>query len=397
MDYSKRVDTVIESQTAKIAATAIQMKRDKIDVVDFTVGEPDFPSPQNIRNAAISAINNGKATYTLITGITELRKAIQKKLKDDNYLDYEIDNIIVSTGAKQSIFNAILAIIDKNDEVIIPSPYWVSYPEMVSIAEGKAVIIDTEESNGFKITPQQLSDGISKKTKAIILCNPSNPTGTIYSRSELESLAAVLEDKNVLVISDEIYEKLTYDDQEYVGLASISSKMKSKTLVINGFSKAYAMTGWRIGYAAGEKELIKRMAILQSHSTTNAPAIAQYAGIEALEGPQVELASMHSEFQKRRDYVFNRLQSIEGISCVKPRGAFYAFPNISAYLNTSYQDHVITNSSDLALYLIKEAKVVLIPGSAFGSDNHLRISFATSMERLKEGMDRIEKALTNLK
>jgi aspartate/methionine/tyrosine aminotransferase len=394
--YSKRVDTVRESQTAKIAAIAIQMKRDKFDVVDFTVGEPDFPSPQNIRNAAITAINNGKATYTLITGIVELRKAIQKKLKKDNHLDYEIDNIIVSTGAKQSIFNAILAIVEKDEEVIIPAPYWVSYPEMVSIAEGKSVIIDTDESQEFKLTPQQLADNITDKTKAIILCNPSNPTGAIYSRSELKSLAAVLEDKNIVVISDEIYEKLTYDNLEHVSLAALSSSMKSKTLVINGFSKAYAMTGWRIGYAAGDKELIKRMAILQGHSTTNAPAIAQYAGIEALEGSQEELALMHSEFEKRRDFVFNRLQSMEGISCFKPRGAFYAFPNISAHLSTSYNEYEIKNSSDLALYLIKEAKVVLIPGSAFGSDNHLRISFATSMERLKEGMDRIENALSNL-
>ena len=396
MVYSKRVHTVQESQTAKIAAIAIQMKRDKIDVVDLTVGEPDFPSPQNIRNAAITAINNGKATYTLIAGIVELRKAIQKKLKNDNHLDYEIDNIIVSTGAKQAIFNAILAIVEKDDEVIIPAPYWVSYPEMVSIAEGKSVIIDTDESLEFKLTPQQLADSISEKTKAIILCNPSNPTGAIYSRSELESLAAVLDDKNIVIISDEIYEKLTYDNLEYSGLASLSSNMKSKTLVINGFSKAYAMTGWRIGYAAGEKELIKRMAILQSHSTTNAPTIAQYAAIEALEGSQEELALMHNEFEKRRDFVYNRLQSMEGISCVKPRGAFYVFPNISTYLNTSYKEHEIRTSSDLALYLIKEAQVVLIPGSAFGSDNHLRISFAASMDRLNEGMDRIEHALTNL-
>ena len=395
--FANRVNKVGESQTAKIAAIAIQMKRNKIDVVDFTIGEPDFPSPQNIRNAAIAAINNGKATYTLIAGIVELRKAIKKKLKNDNHLDYETDNIIVSTGAKQSIFNAILALVEKDDEVIIPAPYWVSYPEMVSIAEGKAVIIDTDESLGFKLTPQQLADSISERTKVIILCNPSNPTGTIYSRSELESLAAVLENKNITVISDEIYEKLVYDNLKHVSLASISPNMKSKTLVINGFSKAYAMTGWRIGYAAGDKELIKRMTILQSHSTTNAPAIAQYAGIEALEGSQEELALMHREFEKRRDFVYSRLQAMEGISCVKPGGAFYAFPNISAYLNKNYNGDKIKSSSDLAVYLIKEAKVVLVPGSAFGSDNHLRISYAASMEQLEEGMNRIETALSNLK
>jgi aspartate aminotransferase len=394
--YANRVNTLGESQTAKIAAIAIQMRRENIDVVDFTVGEPDFPTPLNIRNAAIDAINKGLAKYTLIPGIVELRKAIQKKLKNDNNLDYEIDNIIVSTGAKQSIFNAILSIIEKNDEVIIPAPYWVSYPEMVSIADGNSVIIQTEEAQRFKLTPQQLEDNITDKTKAIILCNPSNPTGTIYSRSELEALAAVLDDKNIIIISDEIYEKLTYDNLDYVGPASLSPNMKSKTLIINGLSKAYAMTGWRIGYAAGDKELIRRMAVLQSHSTTNAPTISQYAGIEALEGSQEEVIYMHAEFEKRRNIVYERLVNMEGISCIKPNGAFYVFPNITAYLNKSYNGQTIKNSSDLALYLVKVAKVVLIPGSAFGTDNHLRISYATSMERLEEGMNRIESALRSL-
>jgi aspartate/methionine/tyrosine aminotransferase len=395
--YADRLNSIEESQTAKIAAIAIQMKKDKIDVVDLTVGEPDFPTPLNIKNAAIDAINKNLVKYTLIPGILALREAIQKKLHLENNMEYDVDNIIVSNGAKQSIFNALLAIVNKGDEVIIPAPYWVSYPEMVAIAEGKTVIVSTDESNSFKLTPQLLEENITDKTKAIILCNPSNPTGTLYSKSELAALSDILEGKNIYVISDEIYEKLVYDDVDYASMASIGPEMKRKTLLINGFSKAYAMTGWRIGYAAGEKDLIKKMSKLQSHSTTNAPTISQYAGIEALEGPQDDLAHMHQEFEKRRDFVHNRLLSIKGIICNKPMGAFYAFPNIGPYLKRSFNGQIIQNSSELTYYLIKEAKVVLIPGSAFGSDHHLRISYATSMEQLEKGMDRIESALINLR
>ncbi|MCK4754434.1 MAG: pyridoxal phosphate-dependent aminotransferase, partial [Calditrichia bacterium] len=276
---SDRINNIGESQTAKIAAIAIQMKRDKIDVVDLTVGEPDFPTPLNIKKAAIEAINKDLTRYTLIPGTIELRQAIIRKLKEDNNLEYDLDNIIVSSGAKQSIFNAVLTIVGKDDEVIIPSPYWVSYPEIVSIAEGKSVIISTEEKQGFKVTTRQLQDNITAKTRAIILCNPSNPTGAVYSKSELEALAGVLENENIIVISDEIYEKLIYDNTKFCSFASISPNMKKKTVVINGLSKAYAMTGWRIGYAAGEKGIIERASKLQGHCTTNAPTISQYASI----------------------------------------------------------------------------------------------------------------------
>lgn len=394
--YAERISQINESQTAQIAAIAIQMKKEKIDVVDFTVGEPDFPTPRNIKKAAIEAINNNLAKYTLIPGIIPLRKAIQNKLIKENNLEYDIESIIVSNGAKQSIFNALLAIVNKGDEVLIPAPYWVSYPEMVSIAEGKSVIIPTDESNGFKLTPQQLKDSITDKTKVLILCNPSNPTGSVYTRSELEAMVEVLKDKKIFILSDEIYEKLVYDDIEFTSIPSINPDLKSRTLLINGFSKAYAMTGWRIGYAAGSKDLIKRMCKIQSHSTTNAPTISQYAGIEALEGPQDDVSHMHQAFEKRRDFVHRRLEEIDGISCVKSQGAFYAFPNVSQFLNKSYNGKTIQNSYDLAFYLINKAKVVLIPGSVFGSDNHIRISFATSMERLEEGMKRIESALLNL-
>lgn len=394
---SDRINNIGESQTAKIAAIAIQMKRDKIDVVDLTVGEPDFPTPLNIKKAAIEAINKDLTRYTLIPGTIELRQAIINKLKKDNDLEYDLDNIIVSSGAKQSIFNVVLTVVGKDDEVIIPAPYWVSYPEIVSIAEGKSVIISTEEKHGFKLTTRQLQDNITAKTRAIILCNPSNPTGAVYSKSELEALAGVLENENIIIISDEIYEKLIYDNTEFCSFASVSPIMKEKTVVINGLSKSYAMTGWRIGYAAGEKGIIERASKLQGHCTTNAPSISQYASIEALEGPQDEIEKMHQEYEKRRDFVYSKLQEMDGVSCTKPQGAFYAFPNISAYLNKSYNGSTIRNSYDLAHYLLQEARVILIPGAAFGSDNHIRISYATSMERLEEGMNRIEKALRKLK
>ena len=392
-----RKNVINESQTAKIAAIAIQMKKEKIDIVDFTVGEPDFPTPLNIKNAAIEAINKDLTKYTLIPGIVELRRSIADKLQRDNNLEYDLDSIIVSCGAKQSLFNIILSVVSKDDEVIIPAPYWVSYPAMVSIAQGKSVIVQTEAKNGFKLTSHQLRKNITNKTKAIILCNPSNPTGAVYDKSELQSLAGILEDKEIIIISDEIYEKLIYDNIRYYSLASASPTMKKRTVIINGFSKAYAMTGWRIGYAAGDKEIIKRSVILQSHSTTNAPTISQYAGIEALEGSQEAIKMMYLEFRKRRDLVYNRLKEMKGIDCTKPQGAFYAFPNISAYLNKTYNGTVIRNSDDLALFLLHEAKVVLLSGSAFGCDDHLRISYTTSMERLKEGMRRMESALKLLK
>lgn len=394
--HSDRINNIGESQTAKIAAIAIQMKRDKVDVVDLTVGEPDFPTPLNIKKAAIEAINKDLTRYTLIPGTIELRQAIINKLKKDNDLEYDLDNIIVSSGAKQSIFNVVLTVVGKDDEVIIPAPYWVSYPEIVSIAEGKSVIISTEEKHGFKLTTRQLQDNITAKTRAIILCNPSNPTGAVYSKSELEALAEVLENENIIVISDEIYEKLIYDNTEFCSFASVSPIMKNKTVVINGLSKAYAMTGWRIGYAAGEKGIIKRASKLQGHCTTNAPSISQYASIEALEGPQDEIENMHQEFEKRRDFVYSKLWEMDGVSCTKPQGAFYVFPNISTYLNKSYNGSTIRNSYDLAHYLLEEARVILIPGAAFGSDNHIRISYTTSMERLGEGMNRIESALKKL-
>lgn len=394
---AERTKKIVESPTAKIAAKAIQMKREKIDIVDLSVGEPDFPTPQNIKEAAKKAIDTDLTKYTLNMGMIELRQAIIKKFENENSIDYGLENIIVSTGAKQSLFNAVLTIVGKNDEVIIPAPYWVSYPEMVTVAEGKPVIVATSEENGFKLSARQLHDAISTNTRALILCNPSNPTGTIYVPEELEALAEVIKANNLFVIADEIYEKLVYDKTRFISFASISPAIREKTVVINGFSKSYSMTGWRIGYAAGGKEVIEGMSKLQSHSTSNASTISQYASLEALSGSQEKILEMCTEFEKRRNFVFNSLNTMTGVFCQKPGGAFYAYPNISAYFNTMYNDTPIRNSDDFAYYLLNEAKVVIIPGRVFGTDEHVRISYATSMERLEEGMKRIKAALENLK
>jgi len=383
---AERTRRIVGSRTAKIAAKAIRMKREKIDIVDLSVGEPDFPTPKNIKEAAKNAIDTNLTRYTLNMGIIELRQAIIKKFKNENRIDYDLENIIVSTGAKQSLFNAVLTIVGKDDEVIIPAPYWVSYPEMVALAEGKSIIISTSQESGFKLSARQLHDAISANTRALILCNPSNPTGTVYLPEELEALAEVIRTNDLFVIADEIYEKLVYDKTRFISFASISTEIKEKTVVINGFSKSYSMTGWRIGYAAGSKEVIEGMSKLQSHSTSNASTISQYASLEALSGPQEDILEMYTEFEKRRDFVFNSLSSMPGVSCQKPGGAFYVYPNISAFFNTLYNDMLISNSDDFSYYLLNEAKVVVTPGSVFGSDEHIRMSYATSMERLEEGM-----------
>jgi aspartate/methionine/tyrosine aminotransferase len=393
---AERLQIISESSTAEISAIANQMKRQNIDIVDLSIGETDFPTPKNVKQAAIMAINNDLSRYTLIPGTFELRQAIAKKLKDENDLDYPVENIIVSNGAKHAIFNIIMALVNPDDEVIIPAPYWVSYPEMVRLAGGKPLLIPTLEESDFKLQPRQLKDSITARTKMLIICNPSNPTGTLYTREDLESLAEILAEKDIYIISDEIYEKLVYDRIPFVSIAAIDPQIKKQTIVINGLSKAYAMTGWRIGYAAGPKDVIRAATILQSHSTTNACSISQYAGIEALSGPQDEIVEMRNEFEKRRNFVYERLRSMEAISCCKPSGAFYTFPNISHYFNRSYNGSTIRNSNDMAVYLLREARVVLMPGIAFGSDQHLRISFATTMEKLKAGMERIETALKKL-
>lgn len=394
---SERIKHIGISPTMKIAAKAITMKAEGVDLVDLSVGEPDFPTPEHIREAAKVAIDENRTRYTLNQGMVPLREAIARKLKEENNVEYTISEIMVSNGAKHSIFNVVQTLIGTGDEVIIPAPYWVSYPEMVGLAEGRPVILPAHEENGFKLTAAELKDAISANTKALILCNPSNPTGAVYTRSELESLAEVLESEDVFVIADEIYEKLVYDGATFTSCAAISEKMKQRTIVVNGVSKAYAMTGWRIGYAAGPESIISGSNKIQSHSTSNASTVSQYAAMAALTGPQFEISKMRAEFQRRRNYISQRLDMIEGVSCRKPDGAFYVFPNISAFVGKKYNGTYIRNSYGLAYYLLREAKVATIPGAAFGLENYLRISYTSSMETIREGMDRIALALSRLK
>ncbi|HAV42943.1 TPA: aspartate aminotransferase, partial [bacterium] len=370
-------------------AKAKQMKEEGIDVIGFGAGEPDFDTPAYIKEAAKEAIDGGFTKYTPTAGTRELKEAICQKFKDDNHLDYSIDEILVSCGAKHSIFNAILTLCNEGDEVILPSPYWVSYPEMIKLAGATPVILETTQEDNFKITPKRLSEVITPKTRLLILNSPSNPTGMLYTKEELESISQILVERGIFCISDEVYEKIIYDGREHMSIASLGPKIKELTMVINGVSKSHSMTGWRIGYAAGPKEIIQAMGNLQDHSTSNPTSISQKAALAALKGPQESLYSMVAEFAKRRDYIAEGLNSIEGISCLKPEGAFYVFPEVSQIIRRSFEGEIIKNSVKLSQILLAEAKVAVIPGSAFGADNHLRLSYATSLENIAEGLNRI--------
>ncbi len=396
MLISKRINNIEFSGTMQIAAKAIELKSRGEDVINLTVGEPDFPTPQRIKDAAIKALENNHTKYTLNNGISELRSAISDRLKNDYSLDYSLDEIIVSNGAKHSIYNAIQTIINEGDEVLIQSPYYVSYPQMVKLAGGIPRILKTSADSEFKFTADQLSGSITHKTKAIILCNPSNPTGTVYQKNELEKISKIILENDLLVISDEIYSQLIYDKIKYVSFASLSDEIKKRTILINGVSKAYSMTGWRIGYAAAEKEIIDGMSKLQSHSTSCAGSISQYASLEALSGPQYDVEEMRALFEERRNFVYGAINSMTGVSAVKPEGAFYIFPDVSQFLNKKFKGNEIKNSFDLSIYLIEEAKVVTVPGSVFGAEGFLRIAYAASLENLEVGMNRIKEALTQL-
>ncbi len=396
MPISRRINKIGVSPTMKIASEAKEMKLRGENVIDLSVGEPDFPTPLNVKEAAKRAIDENQTHYTFNQGTIELRTAISNKLKKENGLDYPPGDIIVSTGAKQSIYNAVQSLVHDNDEVVFSSPYYVSYPEMVALAHGQSVIIPTTEESGFKITPVQLQNVITAKTKILILCNPSNPTGACYTRKELEAIAEIVDQNNIYVISDEIYEKIIYDNFEFICFASLSGKIKRRTVTINGFSKSYAMTGWRMGYAAGPEEIIKAMNKIQSHSTSNASSISQAASLEALTGPQDYVEMMRSEYEQRRNFLHNALTSIKEVSCYKPEGAFYLFPNFSKYFHKSTHLFKIEHSFDLAMYFLYEAKVASVPGSAFGSEGYLRLSYSTSMKNLEEGVERIKEALSKL-
>lgn len=393
---SERIQKISVSSTQKVAAEAKALAGKGVSVIDLSLGEPDFPTPRNIKDAAIKGIEENYTRYTNNSGMPELKNAIIAKLKRDNNLDYKPSEIIVSSGAKQSIFNAIHTMVYENDEVIIPAPFWVSYPEMVTLAHGKSVYIETDETTGFKATAQQIENAITERTKLLILCNPSNPTGAAYTEKELRKIGEVAVRKNIFVIADEIYEKLVYDNFHFVSFPSLSDEIKNQTILVNGVSKAYSMTGWRIGFVAAPEAIIQGIDKIQSHSTSNAASISQVAAIEAFAGPQDEIMLMKGEFERRRNYVHRSLSEIEGIHCYLSEGAFYLFPNVSSFFGKHTDTLKITNSFDFSMYLLYEAGVAVVPGSAFGAEGYIRLSYATSMENLIEAVTRIKAALSKL-
>ena len=396
MKLATRVAKIKPSETLAITAKANALKAEGRDVIGFGAGEPDFDTPANIKQAAIKAIEAGFTKYTPVGGTDELKDAIINKLKRDNSLDYKRSQIVVSCGAKHSLYNLAQALFETGDEVIIPAPYWVSYPDIVVLAGGTPVILNTLEKDGFKINPQQLKAAITPNTRALIINGPSNPTGAAYSPEELKAIAAVLIDEDILIITDDIYEKILYTKYPFANIASVESKLKDRTIVVNGVSKAYAMTGWRIGYAAGPEEVIAAVSKIQSQNTSNPTSISQKASVEALNGDQSVVAVMVGEFLKRRDVIVTALNDIPNVKCLLPEGSFYVFPNVSGVYGRSYKGKKIIGSTELIDYLLDEANVAAVPGAAFGSDDHIRLSYATSLKNIEEGVKRIKNAIAKL-
>ena len=397
MDLSNKAKEINPSITLEITAKAKALKESGINVVSFSAGEPDFNTPDNIINAAILAMKDGKTKYTPTSGILNLRNAICDKFKVDNELSYEPDQIVVSTGAKQSLANTFLAILNKGDEVIVPIPYWVSYPELIKLADGVPVFVNNNKENDFKYRIEDLKKIVNNRTKAILLNSPNNPTGSIYTKEELTEIAEFAKENDLIIISDEIYEKLIYGENKHVSIASISEDAYNRTIVINGLSKSYAMTGWRIGYSASSKEIAKLMSSIQSHVTSNINSVSQYAAIEALTGSQDSINKMIVEFKNRRDYMISRLDKIKGISYIMPKGAFYIMVNIGNYFGMKINNSIIDSSLEFSKSLLDEEKVAVIPGVAFGLDNYIRLSYATSREVIEEGLNRLEIYLQKLR
>ncbi|MDK2902225.1 MAG: aspartate aminotransferase [Clostridiales bacterium] len=393
MILSRKAQTITESATLAISSKAKKMKSEGIDVVDFGVGEPDFDTPEHIKAAAIDAINKGYTKYTPATGIPQLKQAIADKLQQDNALSYKPSDIVVSNGAKHALFNAFYAILNPGDEVLMPAPCWVSYPELVKLADGVPVMVSADESNAFKTSADVLRKYINGRTKAILINSPNNPTGTVYAEEELKAIADLACEYDLVVVSDEIYEKLIYDDAKHVSIASFNDDIKARTIVINGVSKTYAMTGWRIGYSASNEEIASIIGNVQSQATSNPNSIAQYAALAALQGTQQPVTIMVEEFKKRRDYICQRINSIEGLSCVKPAGAFYVMMNISQYTGQKVNGCDIIGSVDFAQMLLDKAHVAVVPGEPFGDDRFVRLSYATSIEQIEKGLARIEQCL----
>ena len=385
MKLAARVSQISPSLTLAIAAKAKAMQAEGIDVCSFSTGEPDFPTPEHICQAAKKALDEGKTKYGPAAGEPKLREAIAHKLRVDNNLDYQAENIIVTNGGKYSLFNLMQALIEAGDEVIIPAPYWLSYPEMVKLADGKPVIVNTLAENDYKITPQQLKQAITPQTKLFILNSPSNPTGAVYTPEEIRTLAQVVVDNNLLVVSDEIYEKILYDDVQHLSIGAVSPEIFERTIISNGFAKSYSMTGWRVGYAAAPVELIQAMTKIQGHSTSNVCTFAQYGAIAALESSQACVKEMVAAFAQRREVMYQGIQAINKLSCSKPYGAFYLFIDISA-----------TGMSSLEFCdrLLESQQVAAVPGIAFGADNCIRLSYATDLPTIEKGLERLEKFIS---
>jgi aspartate aminotransferase len=396
MQLASRVTSIQPSPTLAADAKAKALKAAGVDVISFGVGEPDFRTPAHICEAAKKAIDDGYHGYTPADGLPELKQAVADKFKRDNGLDYGLDQIIVNVGGKHSSYLLMQALVEPGDEVIVPAPYWVSYPPMVILAGGAPVEVPTLEADDFKLRLGDVEKAITPKTKAIFINSPSNPTGSVYSAEELRPIAELCARRGVIIISDEIYEPILFDGRKFVSTASLGPEIMAQTVTLNGVSKAYAMTGWRIGYMAGPAPIIKACNKIQSQSTSNPTAIAQKAAVAALNGPQDAVETMRAEFERRRDYIMGRLAAMPGVSCPRPGGAFYVFPNLSAYYGKKWGDKVITGSVALSEYLLDEAHIATVPGAAFGEDACVRFSFATSQELIAQGMDRLAQGLAKL-
>ncbi|MCH8157960.1 MAG: pyridoxal phosphate-dependent aminotransferase [Nitrospinae bacterium] len=397
MKFSKRIQSIQPSMTLAVDAKAKALRAQGVDVLGFGAGEPDFNTPEGIKRAGIEAIEQNATHYTPVGGTEALKQAIVDKLKRDNGLDYEKNQVIVSCGAKHSFFNLAQVLWEEGDEIIVPAPYWVSYPDIIRYAGARPVIVQTQADDEFKITPDQIKAAITSSTRAILINSPSNPTGSAYTKKELEAIAECALRHKLLIVADEIYEKIVFDGFEQFSIAALGKEVQDNCVLINGVSKSYAMTGWRIGYLAGNSEIVKQVAKLQGQSTSNPVAISQAASIAALSGSEADVKQMVDEFQKRRKVLLEGLLNIPGVACYKPVGSFYTFPDFSAFYGKSFNGKTVEGSIALAEFLLEEGKVALVPGVAFGADNNLRMAFAASMDMIRQGVERIIEALTRLK
>ena len=393
---AERTKLIKPSVTLAIAAKAGKLRAEGVDVVNFSAGEPDFDTPEHIKAAAVDALRKGLTKYTDVRGIEPLREAISEKYRREHDLDYRKEDILVSCGAKHSVYNVLQAVLDPGDEVLIPAPYWVSYSDMALLAGGVPRLIRTSESSGFRVSPEQLAAALTPRTRIFLLNSPCNPTGATYGRHELLALAGILENHDCLILADDIYDKIVYNGFEVHNIVTLCPALRDRTIIVNGVSKTYAMTGWRIGYALGPSDVIAAAGKIQSQSTSNPTSIAQAAALEAIRGPQDDIALMGREFHKRRDVIVDRLNAIDGITCRKPEGAFYVFPNVGGLLNKTGLGKRLISPCDIADYLLEEARVAAVPGEDFGSNEHIRFSYAASLEDIEKGCARIRAAVQKL-